>query len=149
MLRWEANFTDARKVAAVTAAQAKGEIKIRTTTDLRIDLVEVVADAGATGPGLPADGLKLNLKLEQPAANAAETLTTRVSLVRGATVEPLLTTQVDFSAPKPVFTGAWDLAVRSEQFATVLASFGLPEVALSGNGRFTFNLETSASTAAG
>ncbi len=149
VLRWEANFTDARKVAAVTAAQAKGEIKIRTTTDLRIDLVEVVADAGATGPGLPADGLKLNLKLEQPAANAAETLTTHVSLVRGATVEPLLTTQVDFSAPKPVFTGAWDLAVRSEQFATVLASFGLPEVALSGNGRFTFNLETSASTAAG
>lgn len=148
-LRWKVNFTDPRKGAALVAAQTSGEVKIRTTSDLRVDLVEIVADAGATGPGLPTDTLRANLTLKQPAAGAGETLLARLSLVRGANAEPLLNSKIEFSAPKPVLDGVWDLAVRSEQFATVLASFGLPEVALSGQGSFTFNLESSAATAGG
>ncbi len=148
-LQWKANFTDATKGAPLTAAQASGEIKLRTTSDLRIDLIELVTDAGATGPGLPADRLKLNLKLEQPTAAAGESIVTRVSLVRGTNVEPLLNAKVDYAAGKPVLAGVWDLAVRSEQFAAVLASLGLPEVALSGKGSFTYNLETGAATTNG
>jgi hypothetical protein len=148
-LRWKANFTDTRKGAALVTAQTSGEVKIRTTSDLRVDLVEIAADAGATGPGLPTDTLRANLSLKQAAAGAGETLLARVSLVRGTNVEPLLNSKIEFAAGRPVLDGVWDLAVRSEQFATVLASFGLPEVALSGKGSFTFNLETSASTAAG
>ena len=148
-LRWKANFADARKGAALSAAQTTGEVRIRTTSDLRIDLVEIVADAGATGPGLPTDTLRANLTLKQPTAGAGETLLARLSLVRGATVEPLLNSKIELAAGRPVLDGVWDLAVRSEQFATVLASFGLPEVALSGKGSFTFNLETNAATAGG
>lgn len=148
-LQWKASFTDATKGAPLTAAQASGEIKLRTTSDLRIDLIEVLTDAGATGPGLPADRLKLNLKLEQPTVTSGENIVTRVSLVRGANVEPLLNAKVDYAAGKPVLAGVWDLAVRSEQFAAVLASLGLPEIALSGKGSFTYNLDTGAATTNG
>lgn len=148
-LQWKANFMDAGKGAAVTAAQASGEVKLRTTTDLRIDTLELVADAGATGPGLPSDRVKLTVKLEQPTAASGESIAARVALVRGAAVEPLLNVKVDYAAGKPVLAGAWDLAVRSEQFAAVLAGLGLPEVALGGKGSFTFNLDTGAATTAG
>ena len=148
-LTWTVTFADARKGAPLTAAQVTGELKLRTTADLRIDTVEVAADAGVTGPGLPADRVRLNLKLEQPSAAAGETIVTHVSLVRGTAVEPLLNAKVDYAAGKPVMSGVWDLAVRSEQFAAVLAGFGLPEVALAGKGRFTYNLDSGAATTAG
>ena len=148
-LTWAVSFADARKDAPLTAARVNGEVKLRTTADLRIDVIEVVADAGATGPGLPADRVKLDLKLEQPAASAGESIVARVSLVRGAAVEPLLNVAVDYAAGKPVMNGRWDLAVRSEQLAAVLAGFGLPEVALAGKGSFTYNLDSGAATTAG
>ncbi len=148
-LQWKANFTDARKGAAVATALASGEVKVRTTTDLRIDTIEFVADAGATGPGLPTDRVKMTVKLEQPTAASGESIAARVALVRGAAVEPLLNVKVDYAAGKPVLAGVWDLAVRSEQFAAVLAGLGLPEVALGGKGSFTFNIDTGAATTAG
>ncbi len=148
-LTWAVTFADSRKDAPLTAAQANGEGKLRTTADLRIDVIDVVADAGVTGPGLPADRVKLNLKLEQPAATAGESIVARVSLVRGTAVEPLLNAKVDYAAGQPVMSGVWDLAVRSEQLAAVLAGFGLPEVALAGKGRFTYDLDSGAATTAG
>ena len=148
-LTWTVTFADSRKDAPLTGAQVNGEVKLRTTADLRVDAIDVVADAGVTGPGLPADRVKLNLKLEQPAANAGERIVARVSLVRGTAVEPLLNAQVDYAAGRPVLSGVWDLAVRSEQLAAALAGFGLPEVALAGKGSFTYNLESGAATTAG
>jgi hypothetical protein len=56
---------------------------------------------------------------------------------------------VAYAAGKPVLTGTWHLAVRSEQFATVLEKLGLPEVALSGDGSFSYNIESGAASAAG
>ena len=148
-IKWKASFSDARKGAALTAAQTAGEIKVRTTTDLRIDAIEIVGDAGATGPNLPSDRVKLEVKLAQAAANSSETISARIGLVRGANVEPLFNTQVAYAAGKPTLGGTWNLAVRSEQLAAMLAGLGLPEVALAGEGSFTFNVDTGAATAAG
>ncbi len=148
-IKWKASFADARKGTALTAAQTAGEIKVRSTTDLRIDAIEIVGDAGATGPSLPSDRVKLEVKLAQAAANSGETVSARVGLVRGANVEPLFNTQVAYAAGKPTLSGTWNLAVRSEQLAAVLSGLGLPEVALAGEGSFTFNIETGAATAAG
>lgn len=148
-IKWTATFADPRKGAALATAQAAGEVKLRTTKDLRIDALEVTGDAGATGPALPADRVKLELKLAQTAANAGETIVARVSLVRGSAVEPLFNADVAYAAGKPILNGTWKLSVRSEQFAAVLAGFGLPEVALAGGGDFSFNVDSGAGTASG
>ena len=148
-IKWTATFADPKKDAALAAAQAAGEIKLRTTADLRIDMLELTADAGATGPALPTDRVKLEVKLAQSAANTGETIAARVSLVRGAAVEPLLNADVAYAAGKPVLAGTWNLTVRSEQFAAVLAGFGLPEVALTGAGSFSYNVDSGAATATG
>lgn len=151
-LNWKATFTDATKDAPLVSAQAAGVMKVRTTADLRIDAVELTGEATAIGPGIPADRIKIELNLTQPAANAAETALARIFLVRGAragTPEQLFNVKVDYAAGKPVMNGAWDLAVRSEQLAAVLASLGLPEVAVTGKGSFGYNLDTGAATTSG
>ena len=148
-IKWTVSFADARKAAALATAEASGEIRIRTTADLRIDAVEIVGDAGATGPGLPKDRVKLEVALSQSAPTAGEKISVKIGLVRGTSVEPLFTTHVDYAAGQPKLAGTWNLAVRSEQLAAFLAGLGLPEVALSGEGNFTFDVATSAATAAG
>lgn len=148
-IRWKATFTDQRKDAPLTAAQTAGELKVRTTADLRIDAIEVTGDAGATGPNLPADRVKLDLKLAQSSATAGETIAARVSLVRSATVEPLFSTEIAYGAGKPTLTGTWNLTARSEQFAATLAEFGLPEVALTGGGAFAYNVDSGAAMVSG
>lgn len=148
-IKWTATFADPRKGAALAAAQAAGEMKVRTTVDLRIDALEVTGDASMTGPSLPTDRLKLELKLAQPSANAGETIAARISLVRGVAIEPLFNTDVAYAAGKPVLNGTWKLTVRSDQLAAVLAGFGLPEVALAGGGNFSFNVDSGAATATG
>jgi hypothetical protein len=150
-LKWKATFADATKGAALVSADASGEMKVRTTADLRIDAIELTGEATATGPGIPADRIKIELNLAQPAANAAETALARIFLVRAGAPAPeqLFNVKVDYAAGKPFMTGAWDLAIRSEQLAAVLASLGLPEVALTGKGNFSYNLETSAAAATG
>ena len=148
-ITWKAAFADLGKGAPLTAAQASGEIKLRTTADLRVDALEISGDASATGPSIPSDRVKLEVKLAQVDAKSGETISALVGLVRGANVEPLFNTQVAFAAGKPTLSGTWGLAVRSEQLAAVLSGFGLPEVALAGEGSFSFNIETSAATAAG
>ncbi len=148
-IKWKATFADPRKRAALAGGQASGELKLRTTTDLRIDAVELTGEASATGPGLPTDHVKLDLKLAQPSAGAGETIATRVSLVRGSTVEPIFAADVAYAAGQPALSGTWNLAVRSDQFAAVLASFGLPELALKGAGNFTYNVDSGAATASG
>ena len=148
-ISWKVEFADARKGVALKTAQAVGEVKLRTTTDLRIDLVEVTADAGATGPTIPSDHVKLDLKLAQATANSGESIGARLSLVRGTAAEPLVNVQVDYAAGKPVMSASWDLAVRTEQLGAMLAGFGLPEVALAGKGQFTYNLDSGAATSAG
>jgi hypothetical protein len=151
-LKWKATFADATPGAPLVSAQASGEMKVRTTADLRIDAVEITGEATAVGPGIPADRLKLEINLTQPAANAAETALAKIFLIRAGgpgTPEPLFDAKVDYAAGKPVMNGAWNLTVRSEQLAAVLAGFGLPEVALNGKGSFSYNLDTGAATAAG
>ncbi len=148
-ITWKVGFADASKGALLTAAQGSGEIKLRTTADLRVDAVEIAVEAGVTGPSLPRDRVKLEVKLAQVDAKSGETISARVGLARGANVEPLFNTQVAYAAGKPTLSGTWGLAVRSEQLAALLSGLGLPEIALAGEGSFTFNVETSAATAAG
>lgn len=146
---WKGTFVDETAGAPLAGAETAGKVQLRTTTDLRIDTVQIDGDVRARGPNLPNDLVMLGLELKQPAANAAETIALRVSLSRAMKVEPLLVSNVTYAPGKPVLSGTWNLTVRSEQFAAVLASFGLPEVALAGDGSFSYDVASSAATAAG
>ncbi|MBI5766259.1 MAG: hypothetical protein HZA93_00570 [Verrucomicrobia bacterium] len=148
-LQWKVNFADTTKNAPLTAAQAEGAIKLRTTTDLRIDTIEVNADAAATGPNLPKDHVKLAVKLEQPATNAGENISADIALVRAGAAERLVNVEAGYAAGKTLLAGKWSVAVRSAQFADVLAAFGLPELALKGDGTFSYDIQSGAATAAG
>ncbi|HUR57282.1 MAG TPA: hypothetical protein VM029_06210, partial [Opitutaceae bacterium] len=148
-LEWKAEFTDPLKGAAVTTAQLAGTTGVHITADRRIDLVEVDADVSARGPKLPTDRIKLQAKAEQATAGGNESYTATVALARGNQVEPLLKSAAEFRKATSDFAGTWELAVRSEQLAAVLAGFGLPEIAANGNGRFAFKPATSAASASG
>ncbi len=148
-IKWTSAFADPRPTAALATLQGSGEMKLHTTTDQRFDAIEVTGEVGATGPHLPTDRARLELKLAQASPTAGETIAAKVSLVRGAAIEPLLQTSVAFTAGKPVLAGTWNVTVRSEQFAAVLADFGLPEISLAGDGAFTYDLGLGTATASG
>jgi hypothetical protein len=148
-LQWKVDFADATKYAPLAAANAEGVLKLRTTADFRIDTIELNAEAAVTGPRLPADRLKLAVKLEQPAATAGENIAADVALVRAGAAERLLGIEAGYADGKTLLAGKWAVAVRSAQFAEVLAAFGWPELALKGDGTFSYDVPSGAATAAG
>ena len=148
-LEWKIDFTDSQKDAALRALHTTGTLVLHLTADRRIDEVEIENSAAAEGPNLPTDRVRLEAKAEQSAAGANETYTARVSLVRQDKIEPLLNAHVEFLQASREFAGTWDLAVRSEQVAALLAGLGLPEVAVNGAGKFTFKPDTNAVAASG
>ena len=148
-LEWKIDFTDPQKDARLRALHTTGTLALHLTADRRIDAVEIENSAAAEGPNLPADRVKLEAKAEQAAAGANETYTARLSLVRQDKIEPLLNAQVEFLQASREFAGTWDLTVRSEQVAALLAGLGLPEIAVNGAGKFTFKPDTNAAAASG
>ncbi|MSU69038.1 MAG: hypothetical protein EXS40_10785 [Opitutaceae bacterium] len=75
-ITWKVAFSDVGKGALLTAAQASGEIKLRTSAALRVDAVEIFVDASVTGPSLPSDRVKVEVKLAQVDAKSGEPFAT-------------------------------------------------------------------------
>ncbi len=148
-IEWILDFDDAKPAAPLRALRATGSAVVQIAADGRIDLVEVDTIAAAMGPKLPADRIQLTAKIAQPAASGNETYAAVLNLLRGTAVEPLLKVNAQYTAAQQAIAGDWNLAVRSEQLAAVLAGFGLPEIAANGTGRFTFNPVNQAVAATG
>lgn len=148
-LEWTIDFADATPNAPLRALRSTGAAHVHIARDNRIDIVEVDTVASAMGPNLPPDRIQVVAKLEQPAANGNETYGANVALLRGSTSETLLKLNAQFLASTREIAGAWDIAIRSEQLAALLAGLGLPEVAAQGGGKFTLKPETTAVASTG
>ncbi len=146
---WKADLTNDRKDSPVRALHTTGTASVHITTERRIDLAEVNANASAEGASLPADQVKLEARLEQPTAGGNEGYSAKVSLVHGSTTEPLLTLAAQYDASAKQIAGAWNATVRTEQLAALLRGFGLPDTALTGAGKFSVKPDTNALTANG
>ena len=148
-LEWTVDFGDSKSDAALRGLRATGTGNIHIAGDRRIDLVEIDTVAAAMGPKLPSDRVQITARLEQPTAGGNEGYAANISLLRGNTSESLLKTTAQFTAASREISGAWDLAVRTEQLAALLAGLGLPEIAATGGGKFNLKPETSAVSATG
>lgn len=148
-IAWKIDFSDPTAGASVRALHADGSIGLHIATDRRIDLIELENTTAAEGPKLPPDRVRLELKAEQAAPDANEIYTTRVSLLRDAKTEPVFNSRVEYVAATHKLDGIWDMAVRSEQVAALLAGFGLPEASADGAGRFSYQPDTTAVVASG
>lgn len=148
-VEWTIDFADATAGAALRAARVTGTAGLRITADRRIDLVELDTIAAPMGPNIPNERIQVALKAEKPAATGDETYATTISLVRATGTEPLVKANAQFLAASREIAGTWEIMVRSEQLAKVLAGLGLPEVAATGTGKFNLKPDTTAVAASG
>ena len=148
-IAWKIDYSDATKGAPLRALHANGSIGLHIASDRRIDRIDLENVAAADGPKLPPDQVRTDLTIEQAAPEANEIYTTRVALVRGAKTETLFNSRVEFVAGAHRLDGTWDLAVRSEQLAAVLAGLGLPEAAANGSGKFSVQPDAPSAVASG
>ncbi|MDO8540457.1 MAG: hypothetical protein Q7S40_08440 [Opitutaceae bacterium] len=148
-VEWRADFADAKKTAPLRGLRSRGVASVHITSDRRIDLVELDASATADGPNLPKDQVKITAKAEQPTAGGNENYVVNVGLERGGRHERILGSTAQYQGAQRQFAGSWELAVRTEQLAAILAGFGLPEVAANGAGKFSFKPDTGAASASG
>ena len=148
-LAWKIDFSDPTTAASLRALHANGVIGLHLAADCRIDVFDLENTMTAEGPKMPPDGVRLELKAEQAAPGANELYTTRVSLVRAAQTEPVFNSRVEYVAGGHKLEGTWDLAIRSDQLAPLLAGLGLPEASARGAGRFSFQPDTATAFANG
>lgn len=148
-LEWTVDFSDSKVGAALRALRTTGTLSLRLTKDGRIDLVEIDGNAAAMGPKIPSDQFRLSVKAAQPAAGGNETYAVALGLVRGGQLESLFKTDATWTAAAREIAGTWDLGIRTEQLAALLAGLGLPEVAANSTGKFTVKPDTLAATASG
>ncbi|MGH7944538.1 MAG: hypothetical protein ACREF9_05965 [Opitutaceae bacterium] len=148
-LEWTIDFADSTAGAALRALRVNGTAALHITNDRRIDSIEVETIAAAMGPKLSAEQIKLSARAEKPAATGDETYAASVSLVKGSALEPIVKTNAKYLSASREIAGAWDVALRSDQFAGLLADLGLPELAANGAGKFSFKPDTNAVAASG
>lgn len=148
-LEWTIDFADSTAGASLRALRATGNAAVHIANDRRIDSVEVENVAAAMGPKIAAEQIKVAVKAEKPAPNGDESYAATVSLVKGAALEPILKTNAQFLSASREIVGAWDIAIRTEQLAGLLAGLGLPELAANGAGKFSFKPDTNAVAASG
>jgi len=148
-LEWTVDFADATPNADLRAARVTGTAGIRITADRRIDFVELDTIAAPMGPNIPNERVQVAVKAEKPAGSGDETYDAAVSLVRASGVEPLVKANARFLAASREIAGNWEIAIRTEQLAKVLAGLGLPEVAAAGTGKFNLKPDTNAIAASG
>jgi len=142
-LEWKVDFTDPAKTSAVRAARLTGSLALHITADRHIDAIEIETDASAEGPKIPADRVKLQMKAAQPVVGGDEHYNAAIALVRAEKIEPVLNAQIDYQANSHQLAGTWNIGVRSEQAAALLAGFGLPEATVNGAGKFTLQPDSN------
>lgn len=148
-LEWTIDFSDSKPGADLRALRTTGTAGLHIAADRRVDLVEVDAIVAAMGPKLPADRVRLVARAEQPSAGGNEGYNATLSIIRGNQADTLFKTSAQFLTASREIAGAWELSVRSEQLAAVLAGLGLPEVAANGSGKFALKPDANVVAASG
>lgn len=148
MLEWKVEYTDSKADAALRSLRTGGKVGLAINSTREVQSAEVEADLAATGPALPPDQLKLNARVGRTTGGDEDYAAT-LSLLRGGKVERLLTAKARYAAAARDINGDWEIALRSEQLAALLAGFGLPEIAASGSGKFGVKPAAGAASASG
>lgn len=147
-LEWKIDYADARKDAAVTVVKSSGTLAVTINPGRVIEAADLEMEATAKGTGIPADTMKLSGRVAR-GTGGNEDYAAALSLLRNGKSEPLISTQARFTAAAREVTGDWEIALRSEQLAALLAGFGLPEVAASGRGKYSLKPASGAAAANG
>jgi len=147
-LEWKVEYTDSKADAALRSLRTGGKVGLAIGPSREVQTAEIEADLSATGPALPPDQLKLNASVGRTSAGNEDYVAT-LSLLRGGKVERLLTAKARYDATARDINGDWEIALRSEQLAALLAGFGLPEIAASGSGKFGVKPAAGAASASG
>ncbi len=145
-LTWTLGFTDSTAGAPVSAAEVEGSLTARLSESLQIDGIDVVVELAATGPGLPADRVRLSLGAIR---GSPEIFTVDASLLRGGVAENLATSRAEYLPTGRSVSGSWTVAARAEQFSALLNGLGLPALAAAGNGGFEASLDAGTAAARG
>jgi hypothetical protein len=148
-IEWTVDFADARADAPLRALRSTGTLQVRLVADRRIDQIELESISAAMGPNLPKDQVRLHAQAEQTASGGDETYVLDVGLIRSGKLESLLNAKAAFTAARREIAGTWEIALRSEQLAALLAGFGLPEIAANGAGKFSVQPGANAAAASG
>lgn len=148
-LDWKVDVTDPRTAAPVQAAHASGTAAVTVAANGRVTAIATDALATFEGPGLPADRISLKAKAAPTGTAGDETYEITVGLERGTQVETVVESHAEFLKGSRSLAGTWKVAARSEQFAALLTGFGLPTLAVAGEGKFSFEPAAGTTSASG
>lgn len=148
-LEWTIDFADSTANADLRALRAVGQANVHIAADRRIDVAQVETVATPLGPKFTNQQIKLSARAEKPTATGDETYVAEIGLVRGGASEPLVKVNARYLSAAREIAGNWDLAVRTEQLAGLLAGLGLPELAANGAGKFSLKPDSQAVAASG
>lgn len=146
---WTVDFADARKDAPLQTLRTTGTLSLQLTADRRINAIELDTLATVSGPAIAKEQVKVSVKADRPGTTNDESYSASIGLVRGAAVEPVLKVSGQFVAAAKEIKGSWEVGLRSEQVAGLLAGLGLPEITSSGSGKFSLKPDTRAVAASG
>ena len=147
-LEWTLDFADATPAAALRGLRATGKATLTLAADRALTAVVLETTVAAIGPALPPDQVTLNAQADRD-PQGKESYTLRLGLIRGGQAETLLQAKGGFASNQAELSGTWDVALRSEQLAALLAGFGLPEVAATGEGKFSVRPDGTAGATTG
>ena len=147
-LEWTVDFADATPAAPLRGLRSTGRATLTLGADRALHGVILDAKVAALGPALPPDQLTLGAQATRAPAGQ-ETYTFRLGLIRGGQTETLLQAEGGFAPAQADLSGTWNVALRSEQLAALLAGFGLPEVAATGDGKFSVRPDGTAGATTG
>lgn len=147
-LEWKVEYSDPKADAALRSLRTTGKVGLAIGATREVQSAEVDADLAASGPALPPDQLKLTARIGRTDGGDEDYAAT-LSILRGGRTENLLTTKARYAAATRDINGDWEIALRSEQLAALLAGFGLPEIAASGSGKFGVKPAAGAASASG
>ncbi|PAW83114.1 MAG: hypothetical protein B9S27_01110 [Opitutia bacterium Tous-C8FEB] len=147
-LEWTLDFADATPAAALRGLRSTGTATLTLAADRALTAVGLETTLAALGPALPPDQVTLSAQANRD-PQGKEAYTIRLGLLRRGQAETLLQAKGGFAPAQADLSGTWDVALRSEQLAALLAGFGLPEVAATGEGQFSVRPDGTAGATTG
>ncbi|MFM9090728.1 MAG: hypothetical protein ACKOUK_03180, partial [Verrucomicrobiota bacterium] len=147
-LEWTLDFADATPAAALRGLRSTGTATLTLAADRALTAVGLETILAAVGPALPPDQVTLHAQANRD-PQGKEAYAIRLGLLRRGQAETLLQAKGGFAPAQADLSGTWEVALRSEQLAALLAGFGLPEVAATGDGKFSVRPDGTAGATTG
>lgn len=147
-LEWTLDFADATPAAALRGLRSTGTATLTLAADRALTAVGLATILAAVGPALPPDQVTLNAQANRD-PQGKEAYAIQLGLLRRGRAETLLQAKGGFAPTQADLSGTWEVALRSEQLAALLAGFGLPEVAATGDGKFSARPDGTAGATTG